>query len=135
MTTTDPTEPVAAEEQLPTKRRTPAAHHVIGAALLAVVAIIAIAAAVGGNDTSDLRVSDAGFETSPGGRVEVTFTVTNQSDSTGSVSCELRARDADGIIVGGDQMQESIIAPNAREHYRILTGISAERVARVTVSC
>lgn len=121
-------------DEPPPRRRTPRSHHVIGAVLLGVLVLVGIGMATsdGGND---LQASDASFQASPGGRIEVRFTVANLGDGPTTASCDLRTYDGDGVLMGGDQVDGLTIAAGSEEHVRTVIGGDPARVARVSVEC
>lgn len=105
-------------------------------AFVGVIMLISWIAEPSGDEDPSWRVGTGSFSTSPGGRVEVTFSVTNTGERIAAPECDIRAMDADGMLLGGDRTAGlTPVMAGDTERYRVLTGIDAAGVARVTIIC
>jgi hypothetical protein len=85
---------------------------------------------------SSWRVSGVSVSNSPGGRIEVSFSVANTGTAISSPECRIRALDGDGFTLGADIVDSlTPVEPGSTERYNVLTGIGAAGVAKVAVAC
>jgi hypothetical protein len=89
-----------------------------------------------GDAESSWRVSTVSVSDSPGGRIEVSFSVANTGTAIASPTCEIRALDGDGVAIGGDVVDSlMLVEPGSTERYNVRTGIGTAGVATVRVTC
>lgn len=106
-----------------------------GSRLAAIALALLLLSCSGERARFDASAVDAGV--SPGGRWEVTITVTNRGPEAGTPDCTLRAIDADGIPLATDSVTLELLGPGDTATVRVLTGLRPgdNVVRRWRVSC